>query len=81
MQVSLSGHIIILVPEDLQVSAQSGQHEFRPASPQEAAVLDMPQDHLVIILQQGLSSASPSDIKGLGNTSDHVHMKTLKKAS
>lgn len=79
MQVSLPGHIIILVPKDLQVSAQPGQHEFWPASPQEATVLDMPQDHLVIVLQQGLSRASPSDIKGLGNTSDRVHMKTLKK--
>ncbi|XP_051062504.1 proline-rich protein 23A3-like [Phodopus roborovskii] len=52
MQVSLPGHTFILVPEGLQPSAHLGQPGFSSTSPQEAALLHVPQDHLVIP-QQG----------------------------
>ncbi|XP_059125061.1 proline-rich protein 23A3-like [Peromyscus eremicus] len=68
-RVTLPGHTIILVPEDLQDSHQPGQPGFLPSSQQEAALLEMPQDHQVS-LQQGSSSPSASDTQGWGNTSD-----------
>nr|XP_048308545.1 proline-rich protein 23A3-like [Myodes glareolus] len=60
MQVSLPGHTIILVPEGLQASFQPGQPVFWPASMQEDAVLNMPQDHDVFAFHQGFNSPSLS---------------------
>ncbi|XP_021492260.2 proline-rich protein 23A3-like [Meriones unguiculatus] len=49
LEVTFQGHTIILVPEGLQTSAQLGQPGFSPSSPQEAALQDLPQDHLVVL--------------------------------
>nr|XP_006975249.1 proline-rich protein 23A3-like [Peromyscus maniculatus bairdii] len=51
LQVSLPGHTLILVPEGLQSSAHLGLPGFWSASPQEASLLDIPQDHLVVLPQ------------------------------
>ncbi|XP_052586738.1 proline-rich protein 23A3-like [Peromyscus californicus insignis] len=69
MTVMLPGHTIIVVPEDLQDSHQPGQPGFLPASHQEAALLEMPQDHQVI-LQRGSSGTCVADTQGCGNPSD-----------
>ncbi|XP_027267187.1 proline-rich protein 23A3 isoform X2 [Cricetulus griseus] len=52
MRVVLPGHTLILVPEGLQSNAHLGQPEISSTSAQEAALLHMPQDQLVV-LQQG----------------------------
>ncbi|CAH6876231.1 proline-rich protein 23A3-like [Phodopus roborovskii] len=67
-QVSLSGCTITLVPEDLLEPAQPGQLWVFPCSPQEAAVLDIPPECLVL-LQHGSASAPGSHIQGAGNFS------------
>ncbi|XP_076433595.1 proline-rich protein 23A3-like [Peromyscus maniculatus bairdii] len=66
MTVTLPGHTIIVVPEHLQDSYQPGQPGFLPASQQEAALLEMPQDHQVI-LQQESSSTCVADTQGWRN--------------
>ncbi|XP_037064135.1 proline-rich protein 23A3-like [Peromyscus leucopus] len=66
MTVILPGHTIIVVPEHLQDSYQPGQPGFLPASQQEAALLEMPQDHQVI-LQRESSSTCVADTQGSRN--------------
>uniref|UniRef100_A0A8C2LVD6 Uncharacterized protein n=1 Tax=Cricetulus griseus TaxID=10029 RepID=A0A8C2LVD6_CRIGR len=48
-QVELPGHTLILVPEGLPLSALLGQPEISSTSPQEAALLQTPQDQLVLL--------------------------------
>lgn len=67
MRLSLPGHTILLVPEDLQASSQHGQPVFWPAAMQQAAVVDVPQDHHVCALHQGFNSASLPYIQGFAN--------------
>ncbi|XP_050995933.1 proline-rich protein 23A3-like [Acomys russatus] len=77
LEVSLHGHTIILVPEDgLQTAAHRGQPGFSPTSPQEAILIDLPQDHLVV-LQQGcceyiLDVSSHEDSWDEGEDSDFL---------
>ncbi|KAK7812236.1 hypothetical protein U0070_010995 [Myodes glareolus] len=52
LEVSLPEHTIILVPEGLQDSYHLGQSAFLSASPQGGAVLEMPEDDL-LVLQPG----------------------------
>ncbi|XP_036047891.1 proline-rich protein 23A3-like [Onychomys torridus] len=52
LQVSLPGHTLILVPEGLHASVHLGQPEFSSASPQEASLLNMSQDHVFVLLQE-----------------------------
>ncbi|KAL6038857.1 hypothetical protein STEG23_032588 [Scotinomys teguina] len=68
-QVTLPGHTIIVVPEELQDSAQPGQPGFGPASQHEAALLPLPQEYPVVI-HQGSSNTSASDVQDPGNASD-----------
>ncbi|KAL6038164.1 hypothetical protein STEG23_030932 [Scotinomys teguina] len=64
LQVSLPGHTLILVPEGLQSSYHLGQPESS-ASPQEAYLLEVPQDNLVVLQQESceyiLDSSSQED--------------------
>ncbi|XP_052045456.1 proline-rich protein 23A3-like [Apodemus sylvaticus] len=52
LQVSLQGHTILLVPEGLQDSVHFGQPGFSASSPQGVTIQDMPQDHILLSLQQ-----------------------------
>ncbi|CAO2633890.1 Proline-rich protein 23A3, partial [Lemmus lemmus] len=52
LEVSLPEETIILVPEGLQASDHLGQPGILSSSPQGGAVLEMPEDHL-LVLQQG----------------------------
>ncbi|XP_052045280.1 proline-rich protein 23A3-like [Apodemus sylvaticus] len=52
LQVSLQGHTILLVPEGLLTAPQAGQPGFVAISPQGATLQDMPQDHILLSLQQ-----------------------------
>ncbi|XP_040596194.1 proline-rich protein 23A3-like [Mesocricetus auratus] len=67
-QVSLPGHTIILIPEGLQVLDEPGQPAVVPRSPQEAPLLDVSQEHQVV-LQEEFLSASGSHMQGWGNAS------------
>ncbi|KAL6038162.1 hypothetical protein STEG23_030930 [Scotinomys teguina] len=51
LEVSLPGHTLILVPEGLQSSDHLEQPESS-ASPQEAYLLEVPQDNLVVLQQE-----------------------------
>ncbi|XP_016830321.1 proline-rich protein 23A3 [Cricetulus griseus] len=48
-QVELHGFTLILVPEDLPLSAPLGQPEISSTRPQEDALLQTPQDQLVVL--------------------------------
>ncbi|XP_051058016.1 proline-rich protein 23A3-like [Phodopus roborovskii] len=63
VQVSLPGCTITLVREDLLVPGQPG---VWPCTPQGAAIMDMPQEHLVL-LHLGSATAPGSHIEGPGN--------------
>ncbi|XP_055485477.1 proline-rich protein 23A3-like [Psammomys obesus] len=60
LKVSLQGHTVILVPEGLSDSGQTGQSWFLPASLQGAAHLDMNQDPFSVQPPSFRASASES---------------------
>ncbi|XP_052586504.1 proline-rich protein 23A3-like [Peromyscus californicus insignis] len=76
-RVTLPGHTIIVVPQDLQDSTQTAQPGFWPSRQQDATLLEIPQYHQVIF-QQGFSIHLYQTRK-TGET-PLTHMKTLKEA-